>query len=462
MFSARSHRSPARVKAVPGRSESATEAQQLLLPLILAFVLAVALAWPAHVRAQDGATVTASSSGTHTVRVGETLWSLAARYYGNGHKWRDLAKLNGLAEGGERGIAVGQVLRVPGEAPPLAVARAAMAETPPQATPSQAVTPAAGTSAAAPAPSTPPASTPPAAAPTTPAVPSAAPAPVAAPFVPAPPAAAADEPRATPRIGLVKQPQVAEARGRDNTTIFLGPAPFNADTMQGTIELNGTESFVEPAGRRIGEFQAAPFPLGAAEWKGAGVVKGRAHATAAAKTRELQRMQQRDLVEVVLPAGADATPGTKYVTVTPGADLGRGARLVVPTGVLTLEEPQNGVTVARVTRLYGVIEQTQMVLPFVEAPEAPVAGPVEPIETAVRWITDTPLPSLQTYLVLAPDPAIASGDRFELVSETATRSRVAVVRVVRVSPEGATAIVMQQDQPAIRVGMQARRIGRAP
>ncbi len=460
MLPARPRRSLPHAQVAPGRSASVSEAQQLLLPLVLAFALAMMMAWPAQVRAQ-GAAVTASSSGTHTVRPGETLWSLAARYYGNGHKWRELAALNGLSEGGERGVAVGQVLRLPAELPPLAAARAAMAEAPPTSTPSVAVTPAGGDKPreAAPAVEVRAVAAEPAPAP---AAAEPAPAPIAAPAEA--PAAEAPAAERAVRIGLVKPTELSAARGRDNTTIFIGPAPFDADTMQGTIWLNGNESFVAPAGRRVGEFQAAPVPVEAASWKESGRIVARAQATGGRVAGAVQRMQQRDLVEVVLPSGLEPTPGMQLVAVAQGADLGRGARLAIPTGILTVEAPRNGVTVARVTRIYGVIEQGQAMLPYVEAPAAPVAGDVPALETTVRWITDAPLlPSLQAYLVLSPaEQGIEPGDRFELVSSGASGTRVAVARVVRVTSAGATAIVTQQDQPAIRVGMTARRIGRAP
>lgn len=266
------------------------------------------------------------------------------------------------------------------------------------------------------------------------------------------------------RIGLVRPADLVAARGRDNTTIFLGPAPFDADTMQGTISLTGTESFVAPATRRPGEFEAAPFALGADEWKAAGSVNRRAQASAPVNSSDTQRMQQRDLVEISVP-GDVPPPGTRFVSATSAADLGRGARLVIPTGILTVEEPRNGRTVARVTRLFGVIEQGHALLPFVDAPEAAVDAVVDPLETRVRWITQNALlPSLQSYLVLAPTETgtMAVGDRFELVSSSATQSRVALVRVVRVGPEGATAIITQQEQPSVRAGLVARRIGHAP
>ena len=267
------------------------------------------------------------------------------------------------------------------------------------------------------------------------------------------------------RQGLVRRVDLINARGRDNTTIFLGPAPFDADTMQGTISFMGTESLVAPATRRPGEFEAAPFALSASEWKAAGVVNRRAQSSAPVKSNDLQRMQQRDLVEITVSGDAPPQPGTKLVSAISAADLGGSARLVIPTGILTVEAPRNGRTVARVTRLFGVIEQGQALLPFVDAPEAAVAGTVDSLETQVRWITEKALlPSLQSYLVLstAAEGVIAVGDRFELVASSATQSRVALVRVVRVGPEGATAIITQQEQPSIREGMRARRIGHAP
>jgi LysM repeat protein len=487
MFPARSRRALVRAKAIARRSESVSEAQQLLLPLLLAFGFALLLAWPHRVQAQAaGASVTASAASTHTVRPGETLWSLAARYFGNGQKWRELASMNGLAAGGELGIEVGQVLRVPGERPSFAESRAAMAERPPMSTPSSAVTPAAGTPDASAEKTAADKAAADKAAADTAAVDKAAadkaaaekaafdaaaaeiaaaesrPAPL-----PAPQRGTFIEPegsRGASRLGLVRRADVAAARGRDNTTIFLGPAPFDADTMQGTIYLTGGESFVEPAGRRPAEFEAAPFAVSASALKDAGSVKARGDARAV-KTRDLQLMQPRELVEITFPAGVAPTPGTKLVSISLGAELGSTLRVAHPSAVLTVEEPRNGVPMARITRLFGVVEQGQALVPFEEAPAAAATESVDSIATTVRWITAKHLlPSLQSYLILANAASgqIQVGDRFELLTESAVQSRVAIVRVVRVGAEGATAIITHQDLPTIREGMSARRIGRAP
>lgn len=60
---------------------------------------------------------------TYTVVNGDTLWAIAAKYYGQGEKWTELVKENNITANGQ--VEVGQVLRVPvleTEATPVVVA----------------------------------------------------------------------------------------------------------------------------------------------------------------------------------------------------------------------------------------------------------------------------------------------------------------------------------------------------
>lgn len=52
-----------------------------------------------------------ATGGTYTVQKGDTLWSIAARHYGNGQKWRDIAAANGMSD--PRQLKVGQTLTLP-------------------------------------------------------------------------------------------------------------------------------------------------------------------------------------------------------------------------------------------------------------------------------------------------------------------------------------------------------------
>lgn len=48
---------------------------------------------------------------THTVRKGDTLWSVAKDFYGSGRRWKEIAAVNGIVD--ESKLPVGKVLRIP-------------------------------------------------------------------------------------------------------------------------------------------------------------------------------------------------------------------------------------------------------------------------------------------------------------------------------------------------------------
>jgi hypothetical protein len=52
-----------------------------------------------------------SSARRHTVTRGETLWSIATRYYNDGNLWRRIADANGIRD--PRKLAIGRVLTIP-------------------------------------------------------------------------------------------------------------------------------------------------------------------------------------------------------------------------------------------------------------------------------------------------------------------------------------------------------------
>ncbi len=73
----------------------------------LTIVLAGALAAPVQGQAQREET-----ARTHTVRTGETFWSLAATYLGDGDRWREIASLNPYVSTAQS-LAVGSTIRIP-------------------------------------------------------------------------------------------------------------------------------------------------------------------------------------------------------------------------------------------------------------------------------------------------------------------------------------------------------------
>jgi nucleoid-associated protein YgaU len=53
----------------------------------------------------------AAAKGSHRVGKGDTLYSLARRYYGDGKRFRDIAEANGLDPADP--LPVGKELRIP-------------------------------------------------------------------------------------------------------------------------------------------------------------------------------------------------------------------------------------------------------------------------------------------------------------------------------------------------------------
>lgn len=64
---------------------------------------------------------------THTVVAGETLWSIAEKYYGSGFNWVDISSTNSLENPGA--IETGQKLTIPDVTPKLATAVKPASET---------------------------------------------------------------------------------------------------------------------------------------------------------------------------------------------------------------------------------------------------------------------------------------------------------------------------------------------
>lgn len=65
---------------------------------------------------QQAVTPSSSNKRTHTLKKGETLWSLAVKYYGNGTKWTYIAKANGINVNDDkriRSLKIGEVFVIP-------------------------------------------------------------------------------------------------------------------------------------------------------------------------------------------------------------------------------------------------------------------------------------------------------------------------------------------------------------
>ena len=243
--------------------------------------------------------------------------------------------------------------------------------------------------------------------------------------------------------------------------------------------LNGRA--LRPTVRR-GEANAAPFLMSLTAKTNSGMLVSRADPTVVAAGSNRDQFQLFDDVDVVLPTGIRGTVGQKFGVYQLGPEVRHDklrARLVQPSGVIELMAIGSGRAArARVTSMFANMKRGDMVLPFdsLPAPESVrpsdvTNGPVYEVAYVAGGVV---LPTIQNYVVIALPQGASSkvGDQFTLYApgasltdtgrDVAPPNSVAQVSVVRVTPQGATAIVVGHEQPAIRVGMKAQLVSRMP
>lgn len=362
----------------------------------------IPLAVAAGVLAAQSSAAQEPRPNTHTVVRGDNLWDLSQRYLGNPFLWPEIYRLNRDVIEDPHWIFPGEVLRLPGPEPTVA--------------------------AAPPAPGTP---RPP------------APAPVGA--------------LETTVFGRVQPP---------TTTQPIAGVP--------TAELG----MIPPPTVRPGEVIAAPYvdreggPRGWGRILKSGDIPGIASA-------ERTSFQAHDRLFISPPVAQVAPEGERYLTYRLGPTLEGQGQIVIPTGVIEVTRAARSdvAAVARVVRAFAEIRLQDRLIPLDTAgitssvrPQRVSNGP----STTVKWVYGEPvLPSVQSYVVLAVSAreGIRMGDEF-LIYQPQTRAEIGrpsdpeipigKAQVVRATSYGVTAVVLGQEQPAIKEGMAARVTARMP
>lgn len=387
----------------------------------LAIAMVGALMAPTFAFGQDS-TVTPR---THVVRKGDTLWDIARTYTNDPFRWKDVYELNTATVRDPHWIYPGERLRLPSAAVADNTATPVASSEPKAAEREEAVS--------------------------------------------AQPTARAEQ--AT--VDLAAQPILST----DGPTVFRRsvndrPRP----SLTRVVRVSDLQTRTAGPTIRPGEFYAAPYVERAEGPANAGRIVGTGDVSGIPLTEAERPLQSYERVFVVVPPGMSSAPGARYVAVRRGPMLEGVGQVMIPTGILAVERAQPGQAVeARiVARFEPMLIGDQLVtmdaVPTTTGrPTAQTGG----VETSVLWMKGSPvLPSLQSYVVVAGGSAadMRPGDQITFYRPRRStpdgivlpESEIGIAQIVRVTPQAATALVIDQSYAAIAEGTAARVTAKMP
>jgi hypothetical protein len=230
---------------------------------------------------------------------------------------------------------------------------------------------------------------------------------------------------------------------------------------------------------RMGEYLSAPWvdrsggPRGSGQLIAARDLPGIASA-------DRSRLQLYDRVFMAPPAGSMAAEHELFLAYRLGPDIEEFGQIVIPTGIVEVVRPPRGgdAASARVVKLYGEMLQGQRLIPLDTANVAALVARPSPVMNGktgtVRWIASNPVvATVQNYLVLdITGRDVTAGDQIDLYypRQKPVEGRdlalpevwIGRAQILRVTPQGATAIVIAQEQPAIKEGTSVRVAAKMP
>jgi hypothetical protein len=357
-------------------------------------------------RAQD----VHADSATHTVKRGDTLWDLAQTYLGDAFLWPEIYRLNTDQIEDPHWIYPGEMLRLPTRAQAAAIA----ANTTPSDT----------TRTAGPRPS--------------------------------------DDPEPIRRVA--------------------GPTVFTPQRMR-RPNRGALAAAAPPARVPMGDVLRAPFFDDNDGPNDAGRLLIGADIPGIDKPNSTANFQLYDRILMTPPEGSVAAEGERFMSYVLGDYVEDAGMVVIPTAMVkVIRAPRPGdAAIVQVEEIYNQVNSDQLVMPMdtvgAGANQLPVRVPLSMAQTAtIRYVHRpvTVLPSLNYYVLfdLSAKDGLRIGDEIEIFRQrTENRSDVGPAipeqtiargQVVRVTPYGATARIISQDQPAIRVGESVRITARMP
>jgi hypothetical protein len=379
---------------------------------LLAALLVSALA-SAPLAAQDSTQSQPAPGGTHTVKKGDTLWDIAHQYLNDPFLWPEIYRINTDVVEDPHWIYPNEVLKLPANT----------------------VATTGGTEVTT---------------------------------------VVDDRMSPMPSTSLVEAPRAT------GSTVFS----VSASRRVATVSRFGASAtaFPHPA-VRVGETFAAPWLDRVNGPNDQGTIVGSAEIPGIATRSPRSRMLNEERAYITLPKDIVPSRGDRYLAFQLGPLLENGSQMIEPTGVVEVERAENGdASTVRIITQYSNVEAGQGIIPidrFTLGNEARPAPLMLGTEGRVVFIAhNSVLPSVQSYVVIdvtAKDGA-KIGDQYTLYvprrkvlvkgrgdqMATVPEERVALGQVVKVTDRGTTLILVDQQNPAVKLGTKARLTARMP
>ena len=228
---------------------------------------------------------------------------------------------------------------------------------------------------------------------------------------------------------------------------------------------------------RTGEYIASPFAWSIGGPADGGLLEGTAEGQGISMTVANRPIQYREPVFVKLPSAFTGKIGSRLLVYRLGALLEDSAQMLIPTGVVQIiTAERDGHVQAELMQKFEDVFTGQHVTEL-DVPEIPAN--VFPLRvefgltTHLVWLYNNPvLPTRGQYFVLAAGSkaGLTPGDQITLLRNRGLDEKgvalpdeeIAVAQITRVTPWGASAIVVNQNQVGINIGMQARVTAKMP
>jgi LysM repeat protein len=378
---------------------------------------AIALAaGPTMAAAQD------TSTQSHTVREGDTLWDLARQYRGDPFLWPDIYRMNTSVVEDPHWIYPGEILRLS--------ATEAVASVPAEDTPAPPAGPVSDEVAESPAAGT-----------------------------------EAAEPTPASLASLTKPSPEAE----ESAPLF---GPRHGETMQETLKAYTDQPY---RALRRSEFYSSGFLTENQKLPFGKVLGPVTPPQIRALARNTNAMPHA-IVAVSAPKGASYQVGDTLLVVQIGREVRHYGDVVLPTGMIQVTDTADGKYLASVIAVYGPIRGGQKVLPLEKFGESgsaqakPLSGGVRATFLGGAGRQDLKAPQMVVFLDKGRKDGVAPGDLFEVRRQPERLSDgtiridevMATLQVVHVRERSATARLLNVISPDIPPGTEARQVAKLP